>query len=75
MNQDQWKKAKELFDAVRKCPPDERADFLDENRNSDEEFSREVESLLSFSDNGGSFLENLTIVNQLGFLFFKQSTI
>ena len=37
--------------------PDERTSFLDERCDGDKELRREVESLLSFSDDAGRFLE------------------
>jgi eukaryotic-like serine/threonine-protein kinase len=57
MKPDRWHKAKELYEAALMRPPDERSSFLDENCGGDEELRREVESLLSFSDDAGAFLE------------------
>jgi eukaryotic-like serine/threonine-protein kinase len=54
---DQWKKAKELFDAAMKRPSDERLPFIEENCNGDEEVRREVESLLANSEDAADFLE------------------
>jgi serine/threonine protein kinase len=54
---DQWQKAKELYEAAIMRPPGERLSFLDERCGGDEELRLEVESLLSFSDDAESFLE------------------
>ncbi len=56
MNSDQWQKAKELFDAALRCPPDKLRRFLNENC-GDADVRREVESLLATSDDAASFLE------------------
>jgi hypothetical protein len=61
MTPDQWQKAKELFDAVIKCSPDERVRFLDENYNGDEAVRSEVESLLANSEDAAGFLEQPAI--------------
>jgi eukaryotic-like serine/threonine-protein kinase len=54
---DEWQKVKELYEAASLLPSDERSSFLDERCNGDEELRREVESLLSFSSDAGSFME------------------
>ncbi len=54
---DQWQKAKELFDAALKRPPDERLRFVDENYSGDEAVRREVESLLANAEDAAGFLE------------------
>jgi eukaryotic-like serine/threonine-protein kinase len=54
---DQWRKAKELFNAALRRPPDERLRFLDENCDGDEAVRREVESLLANSEDAAGFLE------------------
>ncbi len=56
MNLDQWRKAKDLFDAALERPLDERLRFLEENCDGDEELCREVESLLANSEDANSFL-------------------
>jgi serine/threonine protein kinase/TolB-like protein len=53
---DKWQKVKALYEAALMRPPDERSHFLDE-KCDDEKLRREVESLLSFSSDAGSFLE------------------
>src|SRR5689334_1840976 len=57
MKPDTWQKVKELYEAALKHSPAARSSSLDENCKGNEELRREVESLLSFSDNAGSFLE------------------
>ncbi|NOT48127.1 MAG: protein kinase, partial [Acidobacteria bacterium] len=61
MSPDQWQKAKQLFDAALKHPPNERLLFVDENFNGDETVRREVESLLANSDEAAGFLEQPAI--------------
>ncbi|MBA4184813.1 MAG: serine/threonine protein kinase, partial [Acidobacteria bacterium] len=55
---DQWQKAKNLFDAAMKRPPDERLRFLDENFDGDEAVRREVASLLANAEDAAGFLEH-----------------
>jgi len=57
MKPDKWERIKDLYEAVLMHPLGERPNFLDENCDGDEQVRREVESLLSFSDDAGSFLE------------------
>ena len=52
-----WEKAKELYEAAMLLSPDERVVLLDESCDGDNELRREVESLLTFSEDAGSFLE------------------
>ena len=53
-----WQKVKELYEAALLLPSEKRSSFLDEKCDGDEEMRREVESLLSFSSDAGSFLES-----------------
>jgi hypothetical protein len=57
MNSDQSQKAKDLFEAALRCPPDKRRRFLDESYGGDADVRRQVESLLAASDDAASFLE------------------
>ena len=57
MTPDRWQKAKGLFDAVLKLPPDDRLHFLDANDDGDAEVRLEVESLLAISEEAAGFLE------------------
>jgi serine/threonine protein kinase/tetratricopeptide (TPR) repeat protein len=61
MNPSQWNKAKELFDAAMKRPPEERRLFVEENSNGDEAVLCEVESLLAVSEGAEDFLERPAI--------------
>ena len=54
---DGWQKVKELYEAALLFLPEERLKYLDERCDGDNELRREVESLLSFSEDAGSFLE------------------
>ncbi|HEX9962366.1 MAG TPA: protein kinase, partial [Pyrinomonadaceae bacterium] len=58
MKVERWQKIKELYESALKYPPESRAAFLDENCNGDAELRREVESLVSFSENSTSFMEH-----------------
>jgi eukaryotic-like serine/threonine-protein kinase len=57
MKSDRWQKAKKLYEAALVLQPDERPSFLDKRCDGDAELRREIESLLSFSDDAVSFLE------------------
>src|SRR3712207_4229381 len=57
MKVERWQKIQDLYESALKYPPDERAAFLRINCNGDEDLRREVESLLSFSDDSASFME------------------
>ena len=54
---ERWQKVKELYEAALMFLPEERLKYLDERCAGDNELRREVESLLSFSEDAGSFLE------------------
>ena len=58
MKFDRWQKVKELYEAALRLAPDERSSFLNARCDGDAELRREVESLLSFSGDAGSFLES-----------------
>jgi eukaryotic-like serine/threonine-protein kinase len=68
---EKWEKAKELYEAALKQPPDIRMRFVHDNSRDDLAVREEVESLLSNSDEAADFLEEPaigqlaeTIVNQ-----------
>jgi serine/threonine protein kinase len=61
MDSDRWQKVKELYEAALKYPPAERARFVDEKGDFDEDLRREVKSLLAYSDEAEGFLEKPAI--------------
>src|SRR5215475_1119160 len=52
-----WKKAFDLFQSALERAPEERAEFLDESCQDDEEMRREVESLLTSHQRAENFIE------------------
>ncbi|MBL8167163.1 MAG: protein kinase [Acidobacteria bacterium] len=56
MTPTRWQQIDQLLDAVLELPAAERAAFLTQACKDDDELRREVESLLSASDNAGSFI-------------------
>src|SRR5207248_6685610 len=57
MKAERWKQVNDLFQSAVERAPGERAAFLDETCNSDEELRREVESLLSSHGRATNFIE------------------
>ena len=57
MNPEQWKQIEELYHAALERAEGERAVFLEQACGGDEGLRREVESLLSFHQQAGSFIE------------------
>ena len=57
MNAERWKKVKELFDAVVEMEPIARDRFLDRECATDDALRRDVEKLLSSSQDANGFLE------------------
>jgi hypothetical protein len=57
MKAERWKQINDLFQSAVERAPGERAAFLDEACNSDEELRREVESLLSSHERATNFIE------------------
>jgi serine/threonine protein kinase/TolB-like protein/Tfp pilus assembly protein PilF len=61
MNQEQWQKVTEIYDAALDREPDELVSFLDEACVGDRELRREVETLLAAAANAGSFMQREAI--------------
>ena len=61
MKAERWEKAKNIFEKAMAVAPGERGRFLDEVCSDDEIVRREVEELLSSSDETASFLETPVI--------------
>lgn len=61
MNQEQWQKVRQIFDAALKREPDELPSFLDEACGGDESLRVEVETLLASKENIGGFMEQPAI--------------
>src|SRR5213592_1028065 len=57
MKAERWKQVNDLFQSAVERAPGERAGFLDETCNSDEELRREVESLLTSHEQATNFIE------------------
>jgi len=57
MEAESWQKAKAIFDVVVELACRERSAFLDRACSGDDEFRREIESLLASSDAAGNFME------------------
>jgi len=57
MNPERWKQIEELYHAALERAESERAAFLEQACGGDEALRREVESLLSFHQQAGSFIE------------------
>ncbi len=58
MDSERWKRIDDLLEAAFDVPPGERSAFLDRACAGDEELRREVEALLDFDRDAGSFLES-----------------
>jgi hypothetical protein len=58
MKEDLWRRAEELFHAVRERPPEARQAFLDEACGEDTELRQQVEMLISKDAQAGGFLKN-----------------
>src|SRR5262249_29877373 len=58
MNSEKWKQVDSLLQLTLERPPEERDEFLRSACSGDEELEREVRSLLSSSEQAGSFLES-----------------
>jgi len=57
VNAEKWERVAEIFQAVRRVGPEERAAMLDEQCGDDAELRTEVESLIESSGGTGEFLE------------------
>jgi len=57
MNQELWRRVKEIFQAAREGAPEAREAFLDDACKEDAELRHQVELLLGNGEEGGSFLE------------------
>jgi serine/threonine protein kinase len=57
-NPEKWREVKETLYATLQRAPEERERFLNESCKGDDDLRREVESLLSSSENAGSFMQN-----------------
>src|SRR5262245_22508297 len=57
MDQAQWKKLGELFNAAAEMEPQKRAIFLNDACGSDAELRKEIDALLESDDQVGSFIE------------------
>ena len=58
MTPERWQKVKELFQAAQDRPPADRAAFLADACDGDEELRHEVETLLASSEKEGSFIDS-----------------
>ena len=63
MNNDGWRKVREVFDAALRQPSENRLNYARQACGDDQDLLREVESLLSSLDSSDSFMEKPAVVH------------
>ena len=58
MEHERWRRVEQLYHSALKVAGDERAEFLREQCQSDDQLRKEVESLLSYEDSAAAFIES-----------------
>jgi len=71
MKSERWRQIRQIFDDAAKLAPANRAAFLRENCQADEDLRREIESLLSSYDDAESFMEQPAVGKVAGMIMSK----
>jgi eukaryotic-like serine/threonine-protein kinase len=80
MQPERWAKIEEVVQLAIDCAPEERSALLDRACGTDADLRREVESLLSFSDEGGftersGFADGIKILEQRSVIYHRERLI
>ena len=62
MQKNNWEKIKEIFNAVIDLPVEERSRYLEEKCGGDDDLISEVNSLITFHNKSGNFLETSSVI-------------